>query len=336
MVTYRNVLKWTAILAALLLLGSLGFVWLEGWSFFDALYMTVTTLTTIGYGEIHPLNRIGRIYNMGLILAGMGIMLYVISSVARMVVEGEIREVLGRRKLAKGIQKLKNHYIICGFGRIGEIISRQLQERGLALIVVDKNPDLPARLEELDYYYVVGDATREEVLREAGIERARGLVSVVASAADNVYITLTARALKRDLLIVARGGEPGCEKRLLQAGADKVVSPYEIGGRRMAHTILHPTVIDFLDLALREGVEWSMEEKVVGAGSSLAGFPLKDTGIRQRFNLIIVAITRADGAMIFNPQPETPILEGDTLIALGNRSNLDALDKVIRQDSSSG
>jgi voltage-gated potassium channel len=331
MVTFRKILQLAAILSALLVLGSLGFVWLEGWSFFDALYMTVTTLATVGYREVHPLSTIGQAYNMILIITGMGIMLYIVSTVARVVVEWEIREALGRRKLAKGIQKLHDHYIICGFGRIGEIISRQLKQRGFPLIVVDKDPDLPARLEELGYYYAVGDATKEEVLLEAGIDRAKGLVAVVSKDADNVYIILTARSLNPELFIMARAEELGAEQKLFRAGADRVVSPYEIGGRAMAHTILHPTVVDFIDLAMREGVELSMEEVAVGTSSSLLGLPLKDTGIRRRFDLIIVAIKRADGEMLFNPQPETPILAGDTLIAVGNRKNLDALEEMVRQ-----
>lgn len=331
MITFRKILQLAAILAALLVLGSLGFVWLEGWSFFDALYMTVTTLTTVGYGEIHPLDFRGRAYNMALIIVGMGIMFYIVSFIARVVVEGEIREVLGRRKLAKGIQKLRHHHIICGFGRIGEIICRHLQSRGLDFIVVDKDPNLPARVEESGYYFVVGDATRERVLLDAGIERARGLVAVVGSDADNVYVTLTARSLNPDIFILARSEEMGAENKLRRAGANRVISPYEIAGRTMAHNIVHPTVVDFLDLALREGVELSMEEVTVGGASPIVGLPLKDTGIRQRFDLIIVAIKRADGLMLFNPQHETPILAGDTLIALGNRTNLDALEESVRQ-----
>lgn len=329
MVTFRKIAQWAALLLVLLIVGSLGFVWLEGWSFFDALYMTVTTLTTVGYGEIHPLSHLGRLYNMALILAGMGLLFYIVGSLARVVVEGELQTVMGRRKLAKDIKKLKNHYIICGFGRIGEIIALQLTARGLSLVVIDKSPDHTPRLEELGYFYLVGDATRDEVLLEAGIERAKGLVAVVASDADNVYIVLTARSLNPKLHIVARGEEPGSEQKLLRAGADKVESPYRMGGQKMAHTILHPTVVTFMELAMKEGVDWSMEEIAVGQTSSLLGVPLKDSGIRQKLDLILVAIKRADGEMLFNPSHETPILAGDTLIALGLRKNLDALEAMV-------
>ena len=329
MVTFRKIAQWAACLLALLIFGSLGFVWLEGWNFFDALYMTVTTLTTVGYGEIHPLDRVGRIYNMVLILTGMGVMFYIVSSLARVVIEGELQAVLGRRKLIKHIRRLKNHYIICGFGRIGDIIARHLTGRGLALVIIDKAPDQTARLDELGYYFITGDATRDEILLEAGIERAKGLVAVVGSDADNVYIVLTARSLNPQLFIVARGEEPGSEQKLLRAGADKVESPYRMGGQKMAHTILHPTVVTFMELAMKEGVDWSMEEIAVGQSSALLGVPLADSGIRQMLDLILVAIKRADGEMLFNPSYETPILAGDTLIALGLRKNLDALEKMV-------
>ncbi|MBM4294927.1 MAG: potassium channel protein [Deltaproteobacteria bacterium] len=330
MITLRKLLTLAGVLMALLVLGSLGYVWIEGWSFFDALYMTVTTLSTVGYREVHPLSRTGQVYNILLILSGMGVMLYIVTALARVVVEGEIREALGKRRLVKRLQKLYNHYIICGFGRIGEIIARQLKQRGLPVVIVENNPEVLARLETLDYSFVAGDATREEVLLEAGIERAKGLVAVLHSDAGNVYITLTARSLNPNLFIVARGEELGSEQKLLRAGADKVESPHEMGGRKMAHTILRPTVVTFMELAMHEGVEWSMEEIAVGTTSPLLGLPLKDTGIRQQFNLIIVAIKRADGEMLFNPTPETALHPGDTLIVLGLRKNLEALEEMVR------
>ncbi len=311
--------------------GSLGYVWLEGWSFFDGLYMTVTTLTTVGYGEVQPLSRVGRTYTMFLILTGVGFMLYVIGAVARVVVEGEIQEALGKRKLEKHIKKLKNHYIICGFGRLGEIITRKLAQAQIPFVVVENDPEHAVRLGELGYYFLIGDATREELLLEAGLERAKGLVAVVKSDAGNVYITLTARSLNPKIFIVARAEEAGSRQKLLRAGADRVESPYEMGGTKMAHSILRPTVTTFMELAMHEGVEWSMEEVAVGEHSSLIGVPLKDSGIRKELNLILVAIKRADGDLLFNPTPDTTLQAGDTLIAVGMRQNLEALERLLRQ-----
>lgn len=329
MITLKKVVLLGAGLLGLIVLGSLGYVWIEGWNFFDGLYMTVTTLATVGYGETHPLSRMGRAYTIVLILAGAGFMLYIISAVARAVVEGEIRQALGKRKLVKQLQKLKDHFIICGFGRIGEAIANQLKLAGAPFVVVDNNPEHTARLEETGYNFVVGDATRDEVLQEAGIERARGLVAVVGPDASNVFIILSARSLNPGLFIVARAEGKGARDKLLKAGADKVESPHELGGRKMAHTILRPTVVTFMELAMQEGVEWSMEEVAVGSTSPLIGMPIRDTGVRAQLNLILIAIKRADGEMLFNPTPDTAIQAGDTLIAVGLRHNLEALEKML-------
>jgi voltage-gated potassium channel len=329
MPSLKKIILWGAGLAALLVLGSLGYVLIEGWSFFDSLYMTVTTLTTVGYGEVHRLSKAGRAYTMILILTGVGAMLYIVGALARVVVEGEIQEALGKRKVRRKVHKLKDHYIICGFGRLGGIIARQLSQAGIPLVVVENNPEMIAKLEAQGYNFVAGDATREEVLLEAGIERARGLVAVLHSDAGNVYITLTARSLNPKLYIVARGEDPGSHQKLLRAGADKVESPYEMGGRKMAHTILRPTVVSFMELAMQEGVEWSMEEVAVSEASPLAGVPLMNTGIRKDLDLILVAIKRGDGTLIFNPTPQTTLQGRDTLIAVGMRHNLEKLEEMM-------
>ncbi len=328
MMTLRKLLFLGTGLGTIILLGSLGYMWLEGWSFFNALYMTVITLTTVGYGDLAPTTPASRLYTMGLILIGVGFMLYLITTLARVVVEGEIKSALGKRKLLKHIKRLHDHYIICGFGRIGEIIARQLKERRIPFVIVENNTELLAVLEELDYFFVAGDATKEEVLLEAGIERAKGLVAVVSSDANNVFITLTARSLNPSLFIVARGAEPGSEQKLLRAGANRVESPYELGGRKMAQTILRPNVTTFIELAMKEDVDLWMEEIYVSPKSSLVGLALKDSGIRQQLNTIVVSIKRASGEMLFNPSPGTQICAGDTLIALGMRQSLDALEKM--------
>ncbi len=330
MVTLKKLLQWSTILLVFILMGSLGYVLIEGWDYFDALYMTVITLTTVGYGEVRPLTRAGRAYSMVLMLAGIGVMFYLITGLARIIVEGEIREVLGKRKLQRDIKKLHNHYIICGYGRIGEIIARQLKNHHIPFVIVENQPELVAGLEGQGYYVLVGDATKEEVLLEAGIERAKGLVSVVSSDANNVFNTLTARSLNPRVFIVARAAEAGSTQKLLRAGANRVESPYELGGRRMAEAILRPNVVSFLELAMKEDVDLSMEEIPVASSSSLVGKALRDSGIRQNLNIIVVAIKRATGDMIFNPSPGTQIAAGDTLIALGMRNNLDSLEKIAQ------
>jgi voltage-gated potassium channel len=330
MIVFRKIIQWSAILLIFIILGSLGYVWIEGWNYFDALWMTVITLTTVGYSEVRPLTQAGRAYSMVLMLAGIGIMFYIITGLARLIVEGEIRQALGKRKLQRTIKKLHDHYIICGFGRIGEIIARQLKERHIPFVVVENQPDLVLDLEGLGYNILVGDATKEEILLEAGIERAKGLVAVVSSDANNVFIVLTARSLNPGIFIVARAAEQGSQQKLLRAGADRVESPYELGGRKMAQTILRPNVVTFLDLAMKEEVDLSMEEIPVASASSLVGKALKDSGIRQQLNTIIISIKRANGDMIFNPSPGTQIDAGDTLIALGVRHNLESLEKLAQ------
>jgi voltage-gated potassium channel len=330
MVVFRKIIQWSAILIVFIILGSLGYMWVEEWDFFDSLWMTVITLTTVGYSEVRPLTYVGRVYSMALMLFGIGILFYIVTGLAKIIVEGEIRDALGKRKLQRHIQKLHHHYIICGFGRIGEIIARQLRERHIPFVVIENKTESVEGLEELGYDVLVGDATKEEVLLEAGIERAKGLITVVSSDANNVFITLTARSLNPHIFILARAAEPGSEQKLLRAGADRVESPYELGGRKMAQSILRPNVVTFLELAMKEDVDLSMEEIPVATSSSLVGMALKDSGIRQKLNTIIVSIKRANGDMIFNPSPGTQIEAGDTLIALGVRQSLETLEQMAQ------
>jgi len=329
MIPLRRIILGLIWLLAILLIGSIGYVLLEGWSFFDGLYMTVITLTTVGYGEVRPLSQTGRTFTILLIFLGVGFMFYVVTALAQVVVEGQLQDIFGRRRLEREIRQIKDHYIICGFGRIGEVIARELSHTFIPIVVVDNRPQHTATLERSGYLHVIGNATQEEVLLSAGIERARGLISVVSSDADNVYIVLSARSMNPNLTIVARAGESGSEQKLLRAGANEVISPYELGGHRMAQTILRPTVVDFMDVALGEGIDLSLEEIPVGGSSDIIGKPLKESGIRQHLDLIIVAIKRADGTMIFNPQSDAPILTGDTLIALGSKLNLDKLMRLL-------
>jgi voltage-gated potassium channel len=329
MISLKRIIFGVVWLVTIFLIGSFGYVLLEGWSFFEGFYMTVITLTTVGYGEVRPLTQTGRTFTIMLIFLGVGFMFYVVTAIAQVVVEGQLRDVFGRRRLEREIRSIKDHYIICGFGRIGEVIARELSHNHIPIVIVDNRPQHTQNLERSGYLNVIGNATQEEVLLAAGIERARGLISVVGSDVDNVYIVLTARSMNPDLTIVTRAGESGSDQKLRRAGANEVISPYELGGQRLAQTILRPTVVDFMDVALGEGIDLSLEEIPVGGSSDIIGQPLKDSGIRQRLDLIIVAIKRLDGTMLFNPQPDAPILHGDTLIALGSKANLDKLMHLL-------
>ncbi|RLB94147.1 MAG: potassium channel protein [Deltaproteobacteria bacterium] len=310
--------------------GTAGYMLIEKWSFMDALYMTVITLATVGYGEVRRLSPSGRIFTMLLILTGVGFVFYVASSTIRFVVEGRVREILGRRKLEKEIQAQKNHYIICGYGRVGSNICDILASRSMKTVVIERAPERISKLNERNLLYIAGEATDEENLLNAGVERARGLVAVLKTDTDNVYVTLSARQLNPELFIIARAGEKKSENKLLAAGADKVISPYRIGAQRIAQTIIRPTVTDFLELAVMDkSRNIQMEELPVHSSSGLVGVALQDSGIRKDYDLIIVAIRRAGGEMLFNPSARTKLQAGDTVIAIGEKQNLEGIEKVL-------
>lgn len=321
----------TALLSVLLLvLGTSGYMLIEGWGLIDSLYMTVITLATVGYGEVHEVSQSGRLFTVILIILGVGFFLYVIGNVIQFLVEGRIRVILGRRKLDKQISDLKNHYVICGYGRIGRVLSRYLVQKNLGVLVIEKAPERIPILDEDDILYVVGEATDEANLVRAGIDRAKGLIAVLGTDAENVFLLLTARRLNPELYIVARASQNSAKNALYTAGANIVVSPYDIGARRMAHAILRPSVIRFLELAFAdERTDIHIEEIPVSASSKLIDVTLKDSGIRQNFNLIIIAVKKADGSMHFNPLAETKIAADDTLIAVGGQKNLMEMEKIL-------
>jgi len=307
--------------------GTLGYILIEGWGILDALYMTVITLTTVGYREVHELSRPGIIFTIVLLISGVGTVFYVLTAGARSIVEGELRKVYGRKKLERRIRELHNHYIICGYGRMGKIISRELKLEGMKFIVIEKNQEMIE--DHGSVLALTGDATRDSMLQEAGIERAKGLISVLPTDAENMYVVLTARGLNPDLLIVARAGEEGSEKKLLRAGADKVVSPYHIGGLRMAYTVLRPAVVEFIEFATKTGnIELRLEEVDIREGSQLVGLSLDECGIGRDLGIIIVAVKRSGGEMKFNPTSRTSIKAGDTLIAIGEAGKLDKLEEM--------
>ncbi len=310
----------------ILIIGTLGYMMIEGWDFMDSLYMTVITVSTVGYGEVRQVDYAGRIFTILIVVTGVGFSVYVAGAVVQFMVEGQIRQIMGGRRLDQKLRRLKNHYIICGYGRIGRVLVRNLRRTIANLVVIENNPNLVSVMEEDGVLYISGDATEESTLIKAGIGKAKGLVSALATDTNNVFLVLTARQLNPDLDIIARAGRDRSKDKLNAARATTVESPYEMGALRMAQRILRPKVTSFLDFALSaKRQDILMEELPVSPESRLANLTLKDSGIRQRYNLIVIAIEKATGEMLFNPSFEAVIAAGDTLIAVGEEPNLHSL-----------
>ena len=316
---------------SIILFGTSGYVIIEECSFLDGLFMTVITITTVGFSEVIPLSPIGKIFTIVLIVLGVGFVMFLFGKITEAVVEGGLRTVYGRMNMNKKVTKLKNHYIVCGFGRIGRVICKLLNDDNRPFVVIEHDPKEIKTIEEQGYLFLEGEAASDEILIRAGLKKAKGLIAVVSSDADNVFIVLSARGLNADLFIMARSsGIEGVETKLLRAGADKVISPYYIGGCRMAQLLLRPTVTDFIDLTVHGGeLGLRLEELVVHNNSQIVDKSLMDSGIRKNYDLIVVAIKRIKGDMIFNPNPHTKIKDGDTLVLLGQYEKIKELEKEI-------
>ena len=322
----------TSIFLTLLIVvfGTTGYMIIEGWDIFDALYMTVITITSVGYGEVHKIGKAGQVFTIFLIIIGIGFVIYVAGAVVRFMLEGQIMAILGRRRLNKKIDRLKNHYIVCGYGRIGRLLCRNIQKKSIAVVVVEQNEELRRVMDEDGVLYILGNASDEAILINAGIKHAKSLVAVLGTDTENVFLVLTARQLKPDIYITARANLEGSKAKLKAAGANKVESPYEIGAASMSQRILRPAVTNFLDQAFDDQQQdIHMEEMSVSPSSRLINLMLKDSGIRQNYNLIIIAIKKLDGDMLFNPSFESIIKAGDTLIAVGETANLQKLEKLL-------
>ena len=323
---FRRKLIFSLILLLIIItFGTIGYMVIEGWGFMDSLFMTIITITTVGYGEVHDLSRPGEIFTIILLISGVGVILYVLSSEARIIIEGELQYILGRKRLENRIKNLKNHYIVCGFGRMGKIISEELKKKGVELVVIDKNPD--AFTDAADVLSLEADATKDETLNLAGIENAKGLVSVLSSDAENLFVVLSARELNPDIFIVSRTIDESSQKKFINAGANRVVSPYHTGGVKIANLILKPAIVDFLELATKgENVELELEEVIVNENSGFIGTTLGESNIGKELGIIVLAIKKHSGTMKFNPTAKTTIENGDTLIAIGERSKLKLLE----------
>ncbi|HHD56579.1 MAG TPA: potassium channel protein [Desulfobulbaceae bacterium] len=308
--------------------GTFGYMLLENTTFWDGMYLTIITIATVGYGDMVPIHPAGKVFTIFLVFAGAGLVMYTFGKITEVMVEGGLQKILERRKMDKKIARLHDHYIICGFGRIGDVICEILADAGRPFVVIERDEEVLKELDNLGYIAVAGEAAEDDILLAAGIERASGLIAVVSTDADNLFITLTARGLNPKLFILARSsGSRGTRTKLLRAGASKVISPYYIGARRMAQLILRPTVTDFIDLAMYAGeLGLKLEEILVSENASFVNKNLMDTGIRKRHDVIVVAVKREGGEMLFNPKPDTMIMPGDIMIVLGESDHINALE----------
>lgn len=328
---FRNLIWVTSALLALTIIGTMGIHLIEGWGWFDSFYMVLTTFTTIGYGEIHPLSRQGRIFNTGLIIVGVVLFALLFGTLTQLLLEFELLQFFGKRKMERQISRLSNHYIICGAGRVGRSTARELAAQSVPFVVVDQHLEEGDDLER-DWLFMEGDATHEKTLQLAGIERAAGLVAAITTDAGNIFIVLTARSLNPKLKIIARASEEEAARHLKKAGADIVVSPYLSAGQRIAQGLLRPNVLDFVDLtagARDQKLTMIIEEIQVHPNSPLAGITIGNSGIHRDFGVIILAIKHADGRSQFNPRAHDLISPGDYLIAMGDPQSMVNLQVAV-------
>ena len=311
-------------------MGILGFMWAEGWDFFDSLFMMVITLSTVGYGEVHPLGHDGRIVAMLVILTGVGSFFYLAGALVQLIVEGHIQNIFGRRWMQRSIVRLKGHTIVCGYGRIGAVVAREILNEGQGVVVIEQDQALIDEMVMSGILHVRGDATKDDILLQAGLGRAKSLVTALTKESANVYVTLTARQLNPEIYIVARCDSMEHTQKLERAGANQVLFPHMYGGLRMAQSVLRPSVVNFMDLAMRgDNTDLQMEQLTVAQDSEVAGKNLVDSQIRQRFNVIVIGIVKPGGEMQFNPQPREVLQPGDTLILVGGRQSLTEMQKVL-------
>ncbi|HWQ12304.1 MAG TPA: potassium channel protein [Roseiflexaceae bacterium] len=318
------------VLAAVLIVGTAGFMAVENWSPVEALYTTVLIVSTLGFSDLRPSDTAGQVLTIGLIAGGVGTLYYLVGALAQTVIEDQL-DWGRRRSMEQQIAHLTGHYIVCGYGRVGQELCRQLAQQGCDFVVVDNAPERVERVRTAGMLVVEGDASDDAVLRKAGVARARALLTAVKSDAGNVYITLSARALNPQLFIVARAATPEAEHKLTIAGANRVISPYVLGGRSMAGMALRPAVMDFLELLVHsDDLEMWLEEVSVEAGSSLDGVAVGEARLREEVGITVLAVRHADGRMAINPGPDMVLAAGDKLIALGTRGGLERTEHVAQ------
>lgn len=314
------------LILIMIFISIIGFHIIEGWSFLDCLYMTIITIFTVGFNEVKELSPQGRIFTIFVILGGVGTAIFAFTKIAEIVFEGGINKFLRRRKMEKKLKNLKDHYIICGLGRIGKVVRERLEEEKVPFVVIDNNEE---KLKELKQNkrcpFIKGDATQEETLTKAGLKRAKGLAALLPSDADNLYLVLTAKQTNPSIFILSKALDEEAEKKILQIGANRVVSPFKLSGLKIAQGLIRPTLVDFMDLIIRrKELPLYMEEFVVKKDSQMTNQNLKECDIRRTANVIVVAIKKPGEDIVFNPSPDIKIETGDILLVLGD-------DKAINQ-----
>lgn len=323
--------KPAVLLVLVILMGVLGFHLIEGWPVLDCLYMTVITIFTVGFKEVRELSPTGQVFTIFIILAGAGTALYAFTRLAEAVYEGGVREFLRRRKMERTLDNLKDHYIVCGYGRMGRTVSERLEEEKLPFVVIENDPDKLKKLnEERKFLYIQGDATQEEVLLEAGIKRAKALAALLPDDADNLYLVLTVRLICPSIFVLSKALDEEGEKKILQIGANKVVSPYKLSGLKIAQGLIRPTLVDFLEMIIRrKELTLAMEEFVVPKGSRITNKNLLEADIRKTANIIVVAVKKPGQDIVFNPTPNVVLETGDTLLVLGDQGAIDTFQKIF-------
>lgn len=311
--------------------GTIGFTLIEHYPPFDAFYMTLITMTTVGYGEIHPLSHAGRVFNSFLIFFGVTIIFIAMGAMTQTIIEVEFGDAIGKRRNKRMIENLKDHYIICGFGRVGRGAAAELQHAGAQFVIVDNSPDRVERAMLSGMLAVVADATRDETLSQVGIAKARGLVAALATDADNLFVLLSAKGLNPQMHVATRAAEEGAEEKMRRAGADAVFAPYAMTGHRLAQSLLRPHVVKFLDFTTGTlGENVNMEQVRVAEDCDMASQSIKDIQLGREFGVIVMAIRTRDGGMLFNPPADTRIRAGDYLIVMGRQDNLRTLEERLR------
>jgi voltage-gated potassium channel len=313
-----------------LAVGTAGFTLIAGYPPFDAFYMTLTTMTTVGYGEIHPLNPAGRVFNSFLIFFGVSTIFIAIGAMTQTIIEIEFSDETGKRRTKRMIEKLKDHYIICGYGRVGRGAATELAHAGVPFVVIDMNAERVERAVRSGSLAVMADSTRDDTLRQVGIEQARGLVAALATDADNLFVLLSAKGLNPKIYVATRAAEEGAEEKMRRAGADAVFAPYTITGHRLAQSLLRPHVVQFLDFTTKEaGDDITIEQVKVAPGSEVAGKTIRELQLRKEVGVIVLAIRSAAGEMTFNPPPDSRVEGTDHLIVMGRPENLRALEIMV-------